>query len=220
MVNEKEIVVSYTVLACNEHVELNVLLKKLLLFKRPADEVHLVLDKGNTTSAVHDTVSLILMMCNEKNIKNFFIWENELNKDFASQKNFAISKCKGDFIFNIDADELVDEWILENLHSVLSGNQSVDVFYVPRINIVNGITEEHVKRWNWNVNEQGWVNFPDWQMRIHRNTPDIKWVNPVHEILIGHKTQAYLPTIDECCIIHVKDIARQEKQNDFYNKIL
>ena len=63
----------------------------------------------------------------------------------------------------------------------------------------------------------GWVNWPDFQTRIYKNSPDIKWKNKVHEVLEGYKTHAILPLEIEFSLNHHKDIERQEKQNAYYN---
>jgi hypothetical protein len=95
----------------------------------------------------------------------------------------------------------------------------VEVLRVPRINTVAGLTNEHIQKWGWNVNEQGWVNFPDYQWRIYKRTPYIVWENRVHEVLNGFKSLAHLPAEEEFCLYHHKDIKRQEKQNELYSKL-
>ena len=120
---------------------------------------------------------------------------------------------------NIDADEIPNSTLIENLPDILIGNESVDVYYVPRINTVEGLTQTHIEKWGWRVNEKGHVNFPDYQMRIYKNKPEIKWVNKVHEILGGHKTMSYLPMDEEWCLSHPKSIIKQEKQNEYYNTL-
>ena len=103
-------------------------------------------------------------------------------------------------------------WFIEN-------NPDTDIFWVPRINKVNGLTQAHIDKWGWNVCPKGRVNFPDYQCRILKNIPDIKWKNKVHEVLTGHKTESHIPANSEFCIHHIKDIERQEKQNEFYNTL-
>ena len=39
---------------------------------------------------------------------------------------------------------------------------------VPRVNTVEGLTQEHINKWRWNVNENGWINWPDYQTRINK----------------------------------------------------
>jgi hypothetical protein len=102
---------------------------------------------------------------------------------------------------------------------VLENNSSVDLYAVPRVNTVEGLTPQHIQKWGWNVNEQGWVNWPDFQTRIYRNTPEIKWINKVHERLDGHKQFAYLPMEEEWSLYHPKTIERQEKQNNYYDSL-
>jgi len=105
------------------------------------------------------------------------------------------------------------------LPTILKQNPNTEVFWVPRINTVDGLTKEHIQKWGWNVEPNGRVNFPDYQCRILQNTPTIQWVSKVHEVLYGHKSQTQLPANDEFCLIHPKSIERQEIQNNFYNTI-
>ena len=104
------------------------------------------------------------------------------------------------------------DWFIDN-------NPEVDIFWVPRINKVEGLTQAHIDKWGWNVDPKGRVNFPDYQCRILRNIKEIKWENKVHEVLKGHKTESHLPANNEFCIHHPKTIERQEKQNEFYNTL-
>jgi len=202
--------ISYAITACNEHVELQRLLENLKQnIRLHYDEVVIQLDK-NATEEVKTVVE-------ECEIVDFTI-TFPLNNDFASFKNNIIENCVGDFIFSLDADEYVDPWLLRNLELLLSSNPEVDMYSVPRINTVEGLTEEHIKRWGWRV-EQGRVNYPDYQNRIFRNTPSIRWVNKVHERITGYKFHTNLPLVDEMSIYHPKDIKRQEKQNKFYDTL-
>jgi hypothetical protein len=101
---------------------------------------------------------------------------------------------------------------------VLSANSQVDVYLVPRINTVSGITEEHIQKWRWNVEGER-INFPDYQWRIYKNKPEIQWVNKVHERLDGFKVYSMLPAQDDFCLLHPKTIEKQELQNQFYNTL-
>ena len=105
------------------------------------------------------------------------------------------------------------------LPSILQENPHTEVFWVPRINTVDGLRKEHIQKWGWRVEPNGRVNFPDYQCRIVQNSPKIQWVNKVHEVLHGHSTQAQLPTNDEYCLVHPKTIERQEIQNNLYSTL-
>jgi hypothetical protein len=127
--------------------------------------------------------------------------------------------CSGDYIFQIDADEYLHPHFIENIPFVLEHNSAVELYAVPRVNTVEGLTQEHIQRWRWNVNEKGWINWPDFQTRIYRNNGEVKWKNKVHEVLDGHKEFAYLPMEEEWALYHPKTIERQEKQNNYYESI-
>jgi glycosyltransferase involved in cell wall biosynthesis len=145
--------------------------------------------------------------------------EFPLNKDFASFKNNLSKHCTKDYIFQIDADEYPHPYLIANLADILEYNQTIDVFLVPRINTVSELTEQHIQKWGWRVDDKGWVNFPDYQWRIWRNKNSIKWINKVHERLDGFQEYSVLPQSEEYCLFHPKDIARQEKQNLLYQTI-
>ena len=206
--------ISYAIPVRNEWEEIKYLMDYLFKHKREQDEIVIQCDKGNTTPEVYS----VLKHYSEFNMPYKLI-EFPLNGDFASFKNNLKDNCSGDYIFQIDADEYPDEYLMNMIESVIKMNDKVDVFWVPRINKVNGLTKEHIERWRWNIDDKNRVNFPDYQCRIFKNVKRIKWKNKGHEILTGHKSQSQLPANDEFCLIHVKDIKRQEKQNAFYSQL-
>ena len=63
------------------------------------------------------------------------------------------------------------------------------------------------------------IQWPDYQGRIIRNHSTIKWEKPVHETIVGALTQSLLPMEKEYALLHVKDISKQESQNNFYSTI-
>ena len=201
--------ISYAITACNEHVELDRLLEILKNNIRPEDEVVIQLDT-NSSQEVKD-------VCAKYSEYTLVIFA--LNKDFASFKNNLSKHCSKEFIFQLDADEYPHPYLLESLPQILEYNYNVDVFLTPRINTVEGLTEQHIKQWGWNVNDKGWVNFPDYQWRVWKNNNKIKWINKVHERLDGFGEYSMFPQLEEYCLFHPKDIKRQEKQNQFYNTI-
>lgn len=201
--------ISYAITAHNEHRELDRLLNQLNLGIRDLDEVVIQVDT-TVTNEVLDVISKYPF---------FSLVQFPLNGDFASFKNNLKSKCTGEWIFQIDADEHLSPELLQSLPDILTANPSTDLFLIPRINTVEGLTQEHIQRWRWQVNEKGWVNFPDYQTRILQNHPKIKWVSKVHEVITGHNSYAMLPAQEEFCLLHPKHIARQEAQNAFYSTL-
>jgi len=204
--------ISYALLACNEEVELKILLTKIKQFIDKDDEIIIVFDKGNTTQEVIDVVNKF-----ELNIKTY---ERSLNKDFASQKNYLFSKCKCDYIFNLDPDEIPNDELFKILKTLLEKNPEVDIFWLPRVNIVNNLDKNYVKQLNWNINEQGWINWPDPQQRIIKNHKNIEWKGKVHERLTNYKSHSFLPYKEEYSLLHVKEFKKQLFQNKFYDEIV
>ena len=206
--------ISYAILACNEHEELNNLLEFLYKKIRPEDEVVVVLDTDNFTTEVENVCKKYSAM------PNFNYHFGALRKDFANQKNYLKGLCTKTWIFNIDADELPSELVMDNIHDILQLNVDVDLIAVPRVNKVIGLTQEHIQKWNWRVDDKERVNWPDFQLRIFKNVTYIRWEGAVHERPVGWMTATHLPyETDEFALIHVKDIQRQEKQNALYDTI-
>jgi glycosyltransferase involved in cell wall biosynthesis len=204
--------ISYAITACNEHVELERLLDLLNEYIRPEDEIIVQLDKDAT-----EEVKKVALKYNVGTEYDYHrIWY-PLNNDFSTFKNHLKDICSRDYIFQIDADEYLSEELITYLPAILEENSNVEMFSVPRINTVEGLTEQHIKQWGWNVNEKGWVNYPDYQNRIMKNKPEIYWINKVHEKIIGAMVTTALPPGFD--LIHPKTIDRQEKQNNYYNTL-
>ncbi len=201
--------ISYAIPVCYEHEELDRLLTLLIKNKRPIDEIVVQADLGNTTREVYQVIN-----SHKDHIR---LVEFALKGNFGAFKNNLKANCSGEWIFQIDADEYLKEEFIQHLPEILQDNPTIDVFLLPRINIVTRITQQHIDAWRWRVDENGWVNFPDYQTRILQNSPKINWVNKVHEVLTGHNTYALMPAEEFYCLIHPKTIERQEKQNTLYS---
>jgi len=205
--------ISYAITVHNEIDELTKLLNFLQLYIREEDEIVIQYDENGVTPEVLEYLDII-----QKIHKNHTVIGFPLDKDFASFKNNLKSYCTKDYVFQIDADEMPHEALVEYLPEVLEDNP-VDIVFVPRVNTVEGLTEEHIKKWKWKLNDKGWVNWPDYQARIYRITDDITWGNSVHETLTGYDTFSNFPMEEHWSLYHPKEIKRQEKQNEFYETL-
>ena len=205
--------ISYAITVCNEFVEIQNLLPFLLKHKRHEDEIVVLYDSKNGSKSIEQFLRA-------KSINSEFSWhKGEFNGHFANWKNKLTNFCKGDYIFQIDADEMVTLEGLALIPQIIENNPQVEVYRVPRINTVEGLTPEHIQKWGWRVDKKGWVNFPDLQWRIYKNNPKIKWKNKVHEILEGYDRYSELPHNEELCLIHKKTNEKQEKQNNYYDTL-
>jgi hypothetical protein len=205
--------ISYAITVCNEFVEIQRLLHFLLKEKRPQDNIIVLYDETNGDPEIESFLRT-------HSVNNEYFWyKAPFNNHFADWKNLLTSYCSGDYVFQIDADEMVSETLIKNLPDILEYNLNNEVYLIPRINTVSGLTQEHIKNWGWSVNQDEWINFPDYQWRIYKNDPKIIWVNKVHERLSGFNTYANLPSAVEYCLLHHKTIEKQEKQNNYYNTL-
>jgi glycosyltransferase involved in cell wall biosynthesis len=201
--------ISYAILTHNEGEYIEKLLAFLTTYKRDIDEIVVVDDNSDD-----DLTKSILDKYKNQIELHYRTFDGD-----HTQKNYLNSKCTGDYILQLDADELVKPEFLQMLPELLEENNETDLFIMPRINTVEGLTQEWIQKWRWNVNEKGWVNFPDWQMRLYRNCDWVKWDGLLHSKIEGHKTFVFLPADELFCILHPKQLDRQVEQNNLYDKI-
>lgn len=209
--------IAYIIGTHNEGKSIKLLVDSLLKDIEKDDEIILV-DNNSTdplTLSILDEYRLTLQVHNyDKPIK-----------DFSDYKNYKKSLTTAHYIFDLDGDEMVNTTLVKTLREIIINNHLVDVFTVPRVNIVEGITPEYAASVGYTLDADNFVSWPDRQRRIYRNAPSIYWVNAVHETLTGYKTEAHLPHVDgegnkfvEYSLLHIKTIERQKAQNEFYSK--
>ena len=167
--------ISYAITVCNELDEIKKLIPFLIENKQPQDEIVVLIDLKNGTSDVLEYLGLL-----EDEI---IIVGDQFDGHFGNWKNKLTELCSGEYIFQIDADEMPHQTLIQNINDILEMN-NVDVVLVPRVNTVEGLTQEHINKWGWILNESGWVNWPDPQWRIYKNVDYISWENKVHEKLV------------------------------------
>ena len=203
--------ISYGITVYNETDELNRLLEILIHKTDEEDEIVICVDGDD------DGVRFVLDSWTQQyaHSKMMKVYQRKLNKDFSAQKNSVIENAVGDYIFHIDADEYPHEILLSQLKDILQINE-VDLIWIPRVNTVDGFTQEDVQRWGWRVSEQGWINYPDYQARVFKNKKEIRWTRPLHEYITGCKTYSHLPPQEELSLYHPKTKQKQEQQNKFY----
>jgi uncharacterized protein (UPF0297 family) len=206
--------ISYAVTVADEIKEIQQLLPLLIQNKLSTDEIVVQYDNQKVTVEVLEYLNDLVF---DKKIDRLVGYP--LNGDFGTYKQHLNQNCQGEWIFQLDADELLEEQLIGSLGTILDGNDSIDMFFIPRINIVNGLTEAHIQKWRWQVNDKGWVNFPDVQGRLYKNKQSIFWAGKVHEQLQGFESYTIFPQDEVYCIKHIKEIERQERQNALYETI-
>ena len=206
--------ISFCITTKNEGPYVDTLLTQLVPMLVDEDEIVIIDDYSDD----EETIDIIRNWRNQNT--EISLYQRHLQKDFSAHKNFGIEKCSNPWIFQIDADETLGSSLEENVHSLILSNPEIELFLIPRVNIVEGITQEDIKKWKWVQNEKGWNMWPDFQTRIFQNTKNIKWQGKVHERIVGFNTWTHLPEEEEWSLYHIKNIERQRSQNELYRTIV
>ncbi len=201
--------ISYGITVHNEAEELQKLLDVLNKNIDKKDEIVVCVDGDD------EKVEAVLGEYLSEN--KAIVYKRKLDGNFAEHKNSVIEKASGDYVFHIDADEYPNKILIQQLKEILEINE-VDLIWIPRVNTIEGMKQEHVQKWGWRITGKGWVNYPDYQARVFRRDESIRWTRPLHEYIKGCKTYAHLPPHEELSLYHPKTIQKQEKQNLFYNE--
>ncbi len=209
--------ISYGITVHNEADELNRLLEILIHKTDKEDEIVICDDYSDDETQF--VIQSWVQQYGHDDMKVIKVYQRKLEGDFSAQKNSVIENSSGDYIFHLDADEYPHEILLKQIKQILEIND-VDLVWLPRVNTVEGLTDEWANRWGWRVTENGWVNYPDYQSRVFKNSEDIRWHNKVHERIFGVKTYAHLPPQEELSLYHPKTIDKQIQQNKFYEGIV
>jgi hypothetical protein len=202
--------ISFAITVCNEYHEIISLVERIKKYMHADSEIVVLVDYSKVTT------QLLSLLHYWRDVNLITLGGGIFNNDFAEWKNKLSEISSGEYIFQIDADELPNQSLILNLPSIISTNSQFDVFLVPRINTVSGIEPKDISKWNWVINDKGWINFPDYQWRIYRNHSSIFWVNKVHERLEGFSSITRLPEEEEYTLLHNKSIEKQRSQNEFY----
>jgi len=199
---------SYLVTCHNEDSSLKKLLSILVENKKENHEI-IVLDDYS------DNEKTISIIENYKDKINFF--QRKLDNHYGEQKNYGIEKCSGEWIFQIDADEYPTENLIKNIDLILETNIDNEVLWLPRLNYFNGVTEQDIKMWGWRFHD-GMINFPDYQSRLFKNKPHIRYQRRLHEKVEGFESYVFVPPQKDIALVHEKSIEKQRETNIRYNK--
>lgn len=213
--------ISYLVTCKNETDTLRDLLEFVWVAAQsmPEDEVVIVDDFSDNEETIK-----ILEEYRHKPRISFF--QHNLYNNYGEHKNWATFNCSGDYIFQIDGDELPSIYLVgSNLHEIIQSNPEIELYFVPRVNDFVGVTPEHAVQWGWKITtskdlNRPIVNWPDYQGRIYKKDyPRIHWFKKLHECIQGMKQYSLLPSDDECLSLwHRKTIQRQVETNLRYNR--
>ena len=212
----------FVINACIEDDDLYCILNTIMKLKERDDRVVVCLDKGLTNERMPKIV-------------NYFnaelAWFDLHNSNFQERFEFHKTLFKNDLVFAWDADEIVPYLLLKVFREPFQNDPELDMLLVPRINLFPDATPENVsimyvgdRRQNEILESQarhplGWVNWPDYQLRVHRPMPYLKWGPATHSSIIGYKKAAQLPADPAIALVHIKTVEHQDRILRFYDKL-
>lgn len=207
---------SYLVTVKNEAKSLENLLARLVKFYEDDDQI-VILDDFSDNEITKK------ILATYADLRNILLKQHALDRNYGGHKTYGNSLCTGDFIFQIDADELPTETLLINIKDIIAENPDIDMYCVPRINCFIGVTPDHAKQWGWILDTSPTynrlrVNWPDFQSRIFKRNGKIKWDRRLHEKLEGYQKFTALPADEELALYHDKTIETQIATNKRYNE--
>jgi len=155
-----------------------------------------IIDSGSTDGTID-----IVKKYTDKIIFNEF-------KNFADQRNFGITQCQGEWVFMLDADEVVGP-NFPLIRNYLDGRYRS--IALPRYNIIN------LNPVTYMITKPHYLN---WQTRCFRNDKKSYFWDKVH-----HKLGNYRPRL-KCAVAHYfhldflfNSYATRKAKVDYYNSI-
>lgn len=199
---------SYLITTHNETDSLDKLLSKLVSSLKPNQEI-VVIDDHSTNPKTLEVF--------EKYSNHIQLRLHRLNNNYGAQKNFGIDSCNGEWIFQLDGDEYPTDLLLQHIELLIKQNDNNDVIWLPRCNYFSGVTQADIDMWGWRMIED-MVNFPDYQSRLYKRKPNIRYKKRLHERVEGYDSYTIIPPQKDYAIVHEKTIEKQRESNDRYMK--
>ncbi len=147
-------------------------------------------------------------------------FQRALGKNFAAQRNYMKSLCRGRLIFFLDPDELPTARILRGLPKILQMMEALDIdaCQLPRLNVwLPGDRLAHPR--SVDLQQQGLTILWEDQFRMLRNLPHLRWTMRLNEYLTGVRRGYRFPHSLDYALLHCKTQRRQVRQRVFYRSI-
>jgi glycosyltransferase involved in cell wall biosynthesis len=137
------------------------------------------------------------------------IFENELDEDFAKQRNFALSKAKGDWILFIDADERLSNGLKGEIIDFLAlQSGGYNGFYFKRIDSLWGKQIQHGEAGRIKLIRLGKKDSGQWSGNVHENWKITGKIGEFNSLLLHFPHQSITEFLKE--INYYTDIRAKE----------
>ncbi len=140
---------------------------------------------------------------------------------FASQRNFALSKCTGDWILSIDCDEEISPKLITEIQALKTANsEKFSVYGLKRLNIIFGKPVEH-GNWDPNPINRLWKNgTATWQGSVHETLVFTGSPGILSGDLIHHSYQTISQFISKMNIYTSLETTTQNPLVDFLRRYI
>ena len=204
--------ISVAMLTHNESTEFRWLMDALAPALDIVDEIVVVDDYSppDFVSVVRDFESKMPLRFYQRPLKN----------NFARQRNYMKSLCRGRLIFYLDPDELPPMRVLRGLPRILKMMEEleIDVCQLPRLNVWLD-SNQPVHPASIDLGDKRLTLIWEDQYRIMRNLPHLHWTMRLHEYPIGVRRGYRFPHDLAYALLHFKTRERQARQRAFYRSI-
>lgn len=127
--------------------------------------------------------------------------------NFSDVRTFTLKQATKDWILMLDADERILAPDLP-LIVLLTQQTDIDAWLLPRHqcdNIEGNPNGDIVQKIEERV-------YPDWQARLFMNKPSMKYINPVHESLVGYSNKGAAHPPNAPHIQHYASVFKSHQQ--------
>lgn len=139
--------ITYCITVCTELEDITKLINHLHPLIYDDDNILIQYDEGGVSDEVMEYLHVIDKMHDDITVIGY-----PLNDNFGKFKSNLSNYAKGDYILSIDADEIPNSTMIRSLAAVLENN-NVDLIFVPRINTVDGLTQQDAQKWGWKISK-------------------------------------------------------------------
>lgn len=136
--------ISYCVTISSEETESKRLLPFLIENIREEDEICVLLDRPKCPPGLLDYLHKLTSN------KEIILKEDIFLGHFGEWKNRLLTLASKNHIVQLDSDEMVTKEFIDDLPLILESND-IDVLGMVRRNKVEGITQDHINKWRWNI---------------------------------------------------------------------
>lgn len=125
--------------------------------------------------------------------------QHPLEDDFSAQRNRMLKNCSGEWIIYLDADERLTSESWEKMR-LMTAFEGCSGWYLPRMTFYPD--QDHCRI--------GYGLWPDLQLRFFKNTPNLKFINKIHEQIVGMEGSSGILT--HCPIQHLTHLLKSREK--------